>query len=184
MFARTGEATHTNGSIFDGEGVVPMMKSKALVRVLTIGVLGGLIALVVWSVRTPVSIPTPPVATASATGKAGLKRGPTKPRDLSARWKRLFKRRFQRPLYDPAPKKKPPPKKIVTPPPPVHLVGTMPDRSGGAAMFQDDQGRMTVVRAGNVVTAGGRTATLEKVHDDRVQLRYDGKLITMKLKVH
>ena len=101
---------------------------------------------------------------------------------MASQWDRLFARRFQGPLFDPPVEPPPPVVETVIPPPPIQLIATMPEPSGGNAMIRDDKGNVSVMPIGALITAGGTTATLLKVYDDRVELQHEGKVITITLK--
>ncbi|MHB8974214.1 MAG: hypothetical protein ACYC3X_27600 [Pirellulaceae bacterium] len=159
------------------------LRSKTAMQLAALGLLVFTCWILVWAFTATISIPAPSAAsTGTVVPSLRVAAGPAA-EDVASRWDRLFARRFQGPLFDPP--AEPPPVVVATvvPPPPIQLIATMPEPSGGNAMIQDDKGNVSVLPLGAIITAGGTTATLLKVYDDRVELQHEGKVITVNLKI-
>ncbi len=138
--------------------------------------------LVVWAFTATVFIPAP------VPRETKLAPPPSRPHaerglyvDGASRWDDLFARRFQRPLFDPPPAAPPPVVVQVVPPPPIQVIATMREEGGGSAMIRDEKGITSTVAVGATITAGGTTAKLLQVYDDRVELQHQGNVVTVTL---
>jgi len=132
-----------------------------------------------WAFAAPVEVPTARLAVPRRQPQQQRPTDMQHKSDESSRWQTLFARRFQRPLYDPAPKPPPVVVKKELPPPPIHVRGTMSGSGGGHAMIEDAKGKLSVVPAGGTLEAGGRTVKILTVRRNSIDLEYDGKVVTL-----
>ena len=159
-----------------------VIRTKIFVQFASCGLLllsGGVLF---WAFATSVSVPDTDARRRQTTVKMAPAEDSVEDRDLEDGWNSVFLNRFQRPLYDPPVEEPVPEVKKETPPPPILIIATMPEPGGGHAMIQDDNGGVSVLPIGAIISAGGTNATLVKVYNDRVELRHEGRVITMKLK--
>jgi type II secretory pathway component PulC len=159
-----------------------ILRTKTMMQVATVSLWLLSAGIVVWACTTTASIPTPAPVFVKPTVPTTREDDPQNAPDAAAnRWERLFARRFQRPLFDPPPAAPPPVEQKVVPPPPIQVMGTMVEKGGGSAMIKDDKGVTSFYSVGASITAGGTTAKLLNVYEDRVELEHEGKVITIML---
>ncbi len=148
--------------------------------VVSTALLAGSAAVVAWAVLAPCRVEV------SAVGPGRRAVAASTPTDRTNRlamedFQPLFGRRFQAPLYDPPPKKPAPVVKKVAPPPPMKLVGTMPEPGGGYAMFSGPKRKTLIRTVGDQIPGGSSPAEIVEIAHDHVVLRYEERLITLKL---
>jgi len=164
---------------------MPIRRLRFWLPVISLAMLGGSLAVLAWSLLAPcqvnVSAAVPAPRPGPATSAAGYPLAGRPNRLTPESFQPLFARRFQAPLYDPPPKTPAPVVKQVAPPPPVKLLATMPEPGGGHAMFSDPKGAVVVRAVGDRITGGSSPAEIVEIAGDHVVLRYDQRLITLKL---
>ncbi len=159
--------------------IVRLKISVQLAAVLLLLLCGGAL-LFAWT--APVSVLAPPRTHVGPTAPPQREGNRPDEHNASDQWDGVFARSFQKPLFDPPPAAPPAVVEKVVPPPSIEVVATMPEPDGGSAMIRDEKGNVSVVSVGGAVTGGGTSATLVNVHDDEVELRHEGQLVTVKLK--
>ncbi len=160
-----------------------IVRSKTLIRTASLGLLlvsGGCLY---WALAAPVAMPTQDSRSVRPANRNQPARAPEQPRNLSDAWGRVYEFHFQRPLYDPVVEAPAPKVKKVIPPPPIEVIATMPEPGGGGhAMIKDDNGRISSLAVGAMISAGGTKAKLVRIYGDHIEVEHEERLITIELK--